>query len=56
MTVRQVFYQMVSRGLIEKTEREYRSTVVRFLTNMGLAHELPFAWIADNSRSTPGHE
>ena len=29
MTVRQVFYQAVSLGLIDKTEQEYKGTVVR---------------------------
>ena len=29
MTVRQVFYRLVSTGSIGKTEREYKSTVVR---------------------------
>jgi hypothetical protein len=50
MTVRQVFYQMVSRGLIEKTEAEYKNTVVRLLTDMRISGELPFGWIADNTR------
>jgi hypothetical protein len=50
MTVRQVFYQMVSRGLIEKTEAEYKRTVVRLLTVMRISRELPFSWIADNTR------
>jgi hypothetical protein len=34
MTVRQVFYQAVSRGLIAKTEAEYKGTVGRLLTRM----------------------
>src|SRR5947209_6986666 len=50
MTVRQVFYQLVSRGLIDKTEAEYKRTVVRLLTDMRRARQLPFAWIADNTR------
>ena len=29
MTVRQVFYQLVSRGVIAKTEAEYKQAVVR---------------------------
>ena len=33
-TVRQIFYQMVSRGLIEKTEASYKNTVVRLLTDL----------------------
>ena len=34
MTVRQVFYQLVVAGLIEKTENEYMTAVVRLLTDM----------------------
>jgi hypothetical protein len=50
MTVRQVFYQLVGRGIVEKTEAEYKQTVVRLLTDMRRAHEIPFSWIADNTR------
>jgi predicted HicB family RNase H-like nuclease len=50
MTVRQVFYQLVSLGAIGKTENEYKSTVVRLLGLMRREHELPFNWIADNTR------
>jgi hypothetical protein len=49
-TVRQVYYQLVSRGLIKKTESEYKNMVVRLLTKMRMAGELPFGWIADNTR------
>jgi hypothetical protein len=49
-TVRQIFYQMVSRGLIEKTEAAYKNIVVRLLTEMRLEGELPFDWVADNTR------
>ena len=50
MTVRQVFYQLVSQGAITKNETEYKSTVVRLLTNMRRTGTLPFGWIADNTR------
>lgn len=50
MTVRQLFYRLVSSGLIEKTEPEYKQTVVRLCTQMRLDGELPWRWIADNSR------
>jgi len=50
MTVRQVFYQLVSRGAIDKTEAQYKMTVVRLLTDMRRAGEIPFSWIADNTR------
>ncbi len=50
MTVRQVFYQLVTRGVIDKTEREYKSTVCRLLVDMRRDGDLPFDWIADNTR------
>jgi hypothetical protein len=50
MTARQVFYQVVSQGVIDKTEQEYKQTVVRLLSNMRLDGEIPFGWIADNTR------
>lgn len=50
MTVRQVFYQAVSRGLIEKSEAEYQNVVGRLLTIMRRDGELPYDWIADNTR------
>lgn len=50
MTVRQVFYRLVSQGVIGKTEGEYKSTVVRLLGEMRRSGEVPFSWIADNTR------
>jgi hypothetical protein len=50
MTVRQVFYQAVVAGLIEKTEAEYQNTVARLLLDMRRAGKLPYSWIADNTR------
>jgi hypothetical protein len=49
-TVRQVFYAMTVRGLIAKREGEYQQTVIRLLTDMREAGEIPFEWIADNTR------
>jgi hypothetical protein len=49
-TVRQVFYRLVSLGEIEKTEREYKGTIVKQLTKMRLGQEIPYSWIADNTR------
>jgi hypothetical protein len=51
-TVRQVFYQLVVRGVIEKTENEYQTTVIRLLTDMRLAGEISFERIIDSSRIT----
>jgi hypothetical protein len=50
MTVRQVFYRLVSAGVIAKTENEYKNTVCRLLAEMRLSREIPFGWIADNTR------
>lgn len=50
MTVRQVFYQLVSRGVIDKNEAEYKSTVCRLLVEMRRDGVIPYGWIADNTR------
>jgi hypothetical protein len=50
MTVRQLFYRLVSDGTIAKTEGEYKQTVVRLTAEMRLAGLIPFGWIADNTR------
>jgi hypothetical protein len=49
-TVRQTFYQLVSRKVIEKSEAEYKHTVVRLLGEMRRERSIPFDWIADNTR------
>ncbi|PWT84412.1 MAG: hypothetical protein C5B56_15670 [Proteobacteria bacterium] len=49
-TVRQVFYALTVRGAIAKHEIEYKRTVVRLLGEMREAGEIPFEWIADNTR------
>lgn len=49
-TVRQVYYLLVSAKEIDKTEGEYNSTVCRLLSRMRRDGDLPFAWIADNTR------
>jgi hypothetical protein len=50
MTIRQVFYQAVTAGLIDKTENEYDCTIVRLLKAMHLSGQVPFDCIADNTR------
>src|SRR5262245_57878297 len=50
MTVRQVFYQAVSAGLIEKTEQEYKNSIGERLKKMRREGRLPYHWIADNTR------
>ena len=50
MTVRQVFYQLVGRGAIAKTESEYNNVVVRLLARMRLEGRIPWSWITDGTR------
>jgi hypothetical protein len=49
MTVRQVFYQATVRGLVEKTEAGYNK-VQTDLTLLRRTGELPYGWLADNTR------
>src|SRR5262245_55634334 len=49
MTVRQVFYQATVRGLVEKLESGY-AKVQTDLTIMRRAGDLPYDWLADNTR------
>jgi hypothetical protein len=49
MTVRQVFYQATVRNLVEKTEAGY-AKVQTDLVLMRKAGELPYGWLADNTR------
>jgi hypothetical protein len=49
MTVRQIFYQATVRGIIEKAESGY-AKVQTDLTLMRRAGELPYGWLADNTR------
>ena len=50
MTVRQVFYRLVVRGAIEKTEEEYQGTVIQLLTEMRIEGRILFEWIVDEGR------
>ena len=50
MTVRQLFYQLTTLCVINKTEAEYKQTVCRLTANMRFAGELPWHWLADNTR------
>jgi hypothetical protein len=51
-TVRQVFYQLVARGVIEKSEKQYQGTVIRLLGEMRLDGRIRWDWIVDESRRT----
>lgn len=50
MTVRQLFYALTTEGVIDKTEQEYKNTVCRLTKLMRLSGELPWHWLADNTR------
>jgi hypothetical protein len=52
MTVRQVFYQLVVRNVIEKSEAAYQGIVIRLLTEMRLDGTVPWEWIVDETRRT----
>jgi hypothetical protein len=49
VTVRGLFYRVMSRGLIPKTENGY-SVVQRQALKMRRARELPYGWITDGAR------
>jgi hypothetical protein len=49
-TARQLFYAATVAGLIAKNEKEYQRTVIRLLVEMRERGEIPFEWIADNTR------
>ena len=50
MTLRQLFYKLVSTRVIPKTEAEYDNTVGRLVKEMRLSGQLPWRWITDNTR------
>jgi hypothetical protein len=47
--VRQVYYQCVVRGLVEKTEAGYKS-VAKALAHLRRTGEMPYDWLADSTR------
>jgi hypothetical protein len=56
MTVRQVFYQAVVRGLVPKDEGKGYNVIQRRLVEMRRADRLPWYWITDNARTIYGYE
>lgn len=49
-TIRGLFYQAVTRGLVPKTEAAYKNTVIRLMGDMRKDGIIPYGWIADNTR------
>jgi hypothetical protein len=48
--VRQVYYALVAKDVIEKTEQEYQHTVIRLCSEMRWQDEIDWEWIVDESR------
>jgi hypothetical protein len=49
-TIRQLFYRLVSAGVIVKTDQEYQRTVCRLCAAMRRSGDLPYGWLADRTR------
>jgi hypothetical protein len=49
VTIRQIFYHLVSTGMLDNTKKEYQR-LVGFLVNARKAGFIPFEWIEDRSR------
>jgi hypothetical protein len=50
VTARQLFYLMVSAGVIDKTEAEYKQTVIRLCLKLRRAKVIPWGWVVDRTR------
>lgn len=55
MTVRQVYYQLVSRQVIENTMAQYKS-VSRALVNARLDGSIPWGWLEDRTRGARSND
>ena len=54
-TLKGLFYILESTYVVEKSEGEYR-TVACLSSSTRLSYEVPFQWIANNTRSTLQHD
>jgi hypothetical protein len=50
MTDRQLFYQLTTKKVLAKEEKQYQGTVIRLVGEMRLDGTLPWEWIADITR------
>lgn len=50
LTIRHLFYLMVSQSIIEKTEAEYNNVVIRLALQMRRSGDIPFGKIVDGTR------
>src|SRR5918998_3900394 len=55
VTVRQVFYQAVNRGMVPKSETKGYRVVRRGLVALREARKIPYGWIVDGTRYVTGH-
>jgi hypothetical protein len=49
-TLRGLFYQLVGQGVVPKTEAAYKMLVGRLAVRMRRTDQLPYSWLADNTR------
>jgi hypothetical protein len=49
-TIRGLFYQLVSQGVVPKTEAAYKTIVIRLCVRMRRDGVLPYEWLSDNTR------
>jgi hypothetical protein len=52
MTLRGLFYQVVSAGWLPSTDKQHYHALMRIMTVLREAEVVPFAWIVDGVRST----
>jgi hypothetical protein len=50
VTCRQLFYLLVSAGAIQKTEAEYKQTVIRLALELRRSGRIDWSWIVDQTR------
>jgi hypothetical protein len=50
VTCRQLFYLLVSAGAIQKTEAEYKQTVIRLALDLRRSGAIDWSWIVDQTR------
>lgn len=50
MTIRHLFYKLVSASVVEKTEAEYEGTVARLAVELRRSGDIPYGKIVDGSR------
>ena len=52
MTLRQLFYRVVSAGALPSTDKKHYQKLGGLMTKVRESREVPFNWMVDNTRST----